>query len=135
MVKVSLLCFCLLCPDVSFILLPFCLIVSVCYKVMCPGDCIVWASAIVSFLSISIKLECSCLCSLGKQSTSVLKLSSACGQVGFVISFQRWSSVDMGVAFMCLCPCYYASDLGHPYLVASSSGVFCSLPHYCSMHL
>ena len=51
---------CLLFSHVSFILSPCCLFVSLCSKCVCPGGCIVQVSAIMSFLSISIKLECSC---------------------------------------------------------------------------
>ena len=51
----SFLIMCLLYSHLSFIvcvLLPFCLVVSLCSKFMCLGGCIVWAFVIVSFLSI-----------------------------------------------------------------------------------
>ena len=116
----SFLNMCLLCSWRSFILFSFFLIVSLCSKVVCLGCFIVWAPAIVSFLSISVTSECLDLCSWATQSVSLLNLSSVYGQLAFDISFVRW---------------FCAFSLGLSYLVASSIVVFCSMPKYVSLCL
>ena len=93
---------CLLCSCMSFILFPFCLIVSLCSKFICPGGCIVNIFSAMSFLSVPITLECSWLCSWEKWSKHSINLPSVFGQLAFDISFLRQSSADMGMAFICL---------------------------------
>ena len=114
---------CLLCSHMTFIMLPFCLIISLCSRFVCLSGCTVQVFAIMSFLSISITLECSCLCTWTKQSTHSLNLSSAYIWLAFYISFLCWPSAEMG-AFMCL----FVLVIVHPVLVILS----CSLSHYGS---
>ena len=66
----------LLFSDASFILLSFCLLVSPCSMFICLGGWIMHIFTIMSFLSVSISLHSSCLCSWAKQPTSSIYLPS-----------------------------------------------------------
>ena len=87
------------------------------------------------FPPFSILFKYSWLCSGPKWPVSSLSLLSVCVWLVFDNFSLRYSSADIGVAFTCLFVLVIVHlVLCHFYFVASFPVVFCSMPHYSSMH-
>ena len=132
---------CLLYSWGHFILLPFCLIVSLCSKFMSFGGCIVLASAIVSFLSVFHCIRMFVLCKCKNWSVSSFNLSPFFGWLAFETHFwgrllliYGWPSCVSSYLFLCIqssvllsCSFFHCGPLFHTQL--QFHGSMC-LPSY-----